>query len=86
MSKDPFEYQRPTEAQVNYITAVRLGCKELSELIDAIPMDGRCKALARTKLEELSMWANKGIVFAPDATVPARLNTVAVDNWRPDAQ
>ncbi len=61
--KNPFVYQRPDVQQVNYIEAVRMACQGLAALLESTPMDPRCKALAKTKLEETSMWANKGIVF-----------------------
>ena len=76
---NPFEYQRPDANQVAQIEAVRLKCKELHELILTLP-PGRERSVSVTKLEEVSMWANKGIVFAepsgtlwtkPDATTPA---------------
>lgn len=60
--KHPFEYQAPTDAHVQTITAVREKCKELYELLLTLP-ESRERSLAITKLEESSMWANKGIVF-----------------------
>jgi hypothetical protein len=63
--KHPFEYQRPTEQQVVRIERVRQACKELhATLIDSIE-PCRERSLAVTKLEEVSMWANKAIVFGP---------------------
>ena len=59
----PFEYQRPTSAQTKQIEAVREKAKELHDLLLSLP-PGRERSLAVTKLEEVSMWANKGIVFA----------------------
>ena len=61
--KHPFEYQKPTEEQVAQIQEVRESCKALYETLKKLP-DCREKSLAITKLEECSMWANKGIVFA----------------------
>lgn len=62
-TKHPFEYQRPTEKQVDRITLVREACKDLYDLLlDTLP-NCRERSLAITKLEEVSMWANKGIVF-----------------------
>lgn len=58
----PFEYQKPTDEQVVVLTSVREKCKELYELILTLP-ESRERSLAVTKLEEASMWANKGIVF-----------------------
>ena len=58
----PFEYQKPNEAAVQQIEAVREKCKELFDLLNLLPAS-RERSLAITKLEEVSMWANKGIVF-----------------------
>lgn len=60
--KNPFEYQAPTPEHVTKITEVREACKVLHEVLLTLP-DSREKSLAITKLEEVSMWANKGIVF-----------------------
>lgn len=63
--KHPFEYQAPTPAQVEQIRVVREAMKALHDLIlDTIP-SSRERSVAITKLEEVSMWANKAIVFAP---------------------
>ena len=60
----PFEYQRPDAAMVAQIENVREACKELHyTLLTLLPC--RERSLAITKLEEVSMWANKGIVFNP---------------------
>lgn len=59
---NPFEYQRPGEEQVKKIEEVRSKCKELYDLLLTLP-ESRERSLAITKLEEVSMWANKGIVF-----------------------
>lgn len=60
--KHPFEYQKPTDAHVAKITEVREACKGLYEILMTLP-NSRERSLAITKLEETSMWANKGIVF-----------------------
>lgn len=60
--KNPFEYQKPDEAGIKQIESVRSKCKELHELLLTLP-ECRERSLAITKLEEVSMWANKGIVF-----------------------
>lgn len=59
---NPFEYQKPTEESVTKINEVREKCKELNDLLLTLPKS-REQSLAITKLEEVSMWANKGIVF-----------------------
>lgn len=60
---NPFEYQRPTPEHVETITEVRNACKQLHDLLLSKLPSCRERALAITKLEEVSMWANKGIVF-----------------------
>lgn len=62
---NPFEYVKPTEQSINEITAVREKCNELHTLILGLK-NCRERSLAITKLEEVSMWANKGIVFTQD--------------------
>jgi hypothetical protein len=64
--KDPFDYQRPTDEQTARIVVFRQGCKDLRDLIIAHIPVSRERSLAITKLEEVSMWGNKGIVFGPE--------------------
>ena len=40
---------------------IRTSCLHLSQVIDKLVPEGREKALAITKLEEVMMWANAGI-------------------------
>lgn len=63
MIKHPFEYQQPNPAQIRQIEEVRAKCKELYELLSALE-NNRHRSVAITKLEEVSMWANKAIVFS----------------------
>jgi hypothetical protein len=61
--KHPFEYQKPTEQQVEQIKVVWEACKALHDvLMEALP-HCRERSLAITKLQEVSMWANCGIVM-----------------------
>ena len=62
MEKNPFEYQAPTPEHVKQITMVREACKATHDALLSLPQC-RERSLAITKLEEVSMWANKGIVF-----------------------
>ena len=57
-----FKYHKPKDVQVaNNHETVRQLCLQLArELNNYIP-EGREKALAFTKLEEVMMWANAGI-------------------------
>lgn len=61
--KHPFEYQRPTPEQVEQIEIVREALKAAHDTILRTIPASRERSLAITKLEEASMWANKGIVF-----------------------
>lgn len=68
--KHPFDYHRPSPAQVEQIATFRDGCKALHAVILALPA-GRERALAVTKLEEVSMWGNKAIIMADEGPVEA---------------
>ena len=61
-TKNPFEYQKPTEEQIAKITEVREACNSLYQILLSLP-GSRETSLAITKLEEVSMWANKSVVF-----------------------
>ena len=60
---NPFVYQKPTEKSIMDITNIRDKCNELYDLLCTSVPQSREKSLAITKLEEVSMWANKAIVF-----------------------
>lgn len=60
--KHPFEYQKPTDEQVAQITAMRDAMKAVYDNLMSLP-ESRERSIAITKLEEASMWMNKGIVF-----------------------
>jgi len=60
--KNPFEYQKPTEEKTAKINEIREACRELHKILLTLPAS-RETALAITKLEEVSMWANKSVVF-----------------------
>lgn len=66
--KHPFDYHRPSETQVEQISTVRDGCKALHAILLALPSNAE-RTLAIRKLEEVSMWANKGIVMADEGPV-----------------
>lgn len=61
--KNPFEYQKPTERSVKYIEAFRELAKNVQTKILDTVSESRERSLALTKLEEMSMWLNKAIVF-----------------------
>lgn len=60
--KHPFDYHSPTPAQTEQIQNIRTHCKYLYTQLLALP-NSREKSLAITKLEEVSMWANKSIIM-----------------------
>ncbi len=64
--KDPFEYQAPTPAMTEQIKIVRGALKSAHHTILNNVPSSRERSLAITKLEEVSMWANKAIVFAEE--------------------
>jgi hypothetical protein len=61
--KHPFDYQKPTQNQVDRIAFIRKALKSAHDSILAFAPPSRERSLAVTKLEEVSMWANKAIVF-----------------------
>lgn len=61
--KNRFQYHKPTDEMVVWITKVREQCSDMDDLLLEMPSHPRYTALARTELERVSMWANKGIVF-----------------------
>lgn len=60
---DRFGYERPSPDAVARIEKVRAKCKDLADLIERTCPPCRETSLAITKLEEVSFWANKGLVF-----------------------
>lgn len=65
--KDPFEYQKPNEDQTKRIQRVRASCQDMASILKNNIKPSRELSLALTKLEEVSMWANKGIVFEEES-------------------
>jgi hypothetical protein len=62
--KNKFEYQKPTDYQVEVMKELRAHCEEHHRLIMRLLPVSRYSAIAMTKLEEVSMWENKACVFA----------------------
>jgi hypothetical protein len=60
---NPFEYQKPTEAQIPTIETTREAYKVLYAYILSLP-ECRERSLGITKLEESAHWTIKGLVFA----------------------
>ena len=66
--KHPFAYQAPTNGQIELIQHYRDALKGLHDsLVLRLPVS-RERSLAITKLEEVSMWINKAIVFTVEAS------------------
>lgn len=66
-----FEYHPPlTEDRRLAHETVRHMCRELAHHVDEVVPDGREKALAVTKIEEVMFWANAGLARQLD--VPMR--------------
>ena len=66
--KHPFDYHRPSDAQIKQIATVREGCKTLHAILLELP-PSRERSVAVTKLEETSMWANKAVVMSDEGPV-----------------
>jgi hypothetical protein len=56
-----FTYHAPKEDQPRKYEEIRSRCHALARLLVAITPESREQALALTKLEEVSMWANAAI-------------------------
>ena len=56
-----FKYHTPIESQPEKYNKIREKAKELAYIIEEVCPNSREKALAMTKLEEASMWANTSI-------------------------
>ena len=56
-----FKYHEPKEGQTEMYKQIRRKAKELAYIIEEVCPNSREKALAMTKLEECSMWANTAI-------------------------
>jgi hypothetical protein len=66
---DRFVYKRPSPSGIARIEVIRAACAHLAELIQEHCPPCRETSLAITKLEEVSMWSNKGIVFNDNTAV-----------------
>ena len=56
-----FTYHPPKDTQVVRYNSLRLGAKNLAELIVAYTPESRERSLALTNLEQAVMWANAAI-------------------------
>lgn len=69
--KNRFTYHAPPNDEIvqKYELIRRVGLSFATVLNEMVP-DGREKALALTKLEEVVMWANAGIARSPELPAP----------------
>lgn len=63
MADPKFVYHKPTDEGTKRIIRFRFACATMYEAILKEVPEGREKSLAITKLEEVSMWGNKGIAL-----------------------
>lgn len=61
--KERFTYHAPTEGQPEVYEGLRDQCLLLALHINDVVPDSREKSTAISRLEEASMWANKGIAI-----------------------
>lgn len=61
-TKNPFDYQKPSEEMIPVIQATREAYKTLHSHLLTLP-SSRERSVAITELENSGMWAIKGIVF-----------------------
>lgn len=62
-------YHNPDPEMVKEIEKVRDAAKLFANILLIVVPDGRCKAIAQTKVEECAMWAVKGVVLEQPVTV-----------------
>lgn len=62
---EPYLPHVPSELNVRKINKIREAAIELAHLLEDVP-DARYKALAKTSLEESTMWAVKGHSIAKE--------------------
>lgn len=63
---EPYLPQIPNEVAVRKIGQIREAAIELAQLLEEVP-DPRYKTLAKTSLEESTMWAVKGHTHAKES-------------------
>lgn len=63
---DAFEYVSPTEVSIGKIQTIRGEAKKFRDMLKSNIPHSRELSTAITKLEEVVMWANKGVVFTQE--------------------
>ena len=66
--KNPFDYHKPSDNQIEQIAIVRENCKDLNTVLLSLPAS-RERSIAITKLEETCMWSTKGIIMADEGEI-----------------
>ncbi len=66
---EAFDYKGINQEQIDCIENVRLVLKRALAVIDSNCTGSKEKSVAITKLEEVSMWANKAISHHPEAYI-----------------
>ncbi len=59
-------YHKPDETALKKIEEICGASKSLARAINSLVPLGRCKKMAKTRLEECAMWAIKGFVLRGD--------------------
>lgn len=63
-----FEYLKPTQAQTEVMSDIRVATREYAEVLTDILPDGPDKTYALRKLREVAMWANVAITREADGS------------------
>jgi hypothetical protein len=63
-----FEYLKPTDNQIERMSALRQASKEYAELIDSQLIDGPDKTYILRRIRETAMWINVSVTREADGT------------------
>jgi hypothetical protein len=68
MHPSTYEYLKPTDEQVEQMTAVRAAAKAYSDILEQVLPDGPDKTFVIRAHRANAMWANVAITRQPDGT------------------
>lgn len=68
MHKSTFDYLKPTDEQLEDMTAARSATKEYAEQLEWLLPDGADKTYILRKVREIGMWANVAITRESDGS------------------